>query len=857
MNKDDRDLLYNDICIELKRERLIPIIGSGFTKDSIAKRGKVPTVDSLKTFLMGFINRLLDYNESDSAELHKLKLSDVAEIFWPAYQSKAGDIDKKEFQEYMEDHFSNVRDLEVAKSNFINIGWRYLYTLNYDDAIESVSPELITIVPYSKQNTLWLKNKRCLYKLHGDIKRYMETADPKYCILSKSQYMNALKDSQNEDMLRILQTDFLSNSILFVGCGLDDELDLLFTAGTQFAEKINIDKDHKIFYVYYDSTPEKEISKLKLSTLERYGITDIIRVPSNAMDDFYNFIYQSSDDVKKLRENDNLDQFANIRFQNIEISNEENIQFLFLKDKVSINPKTKTITLPGFFIRRNITQKIIDAIRSTEKSIYILGGSTLSGKTYVLLDIIKEFHSKNVYYFPSGITLSKQLLETMLDKKDAFYVFDEDTISNAQIKDILFNKILQIKNNNNQIIVAINKSNGTFSKYFIKSIPNLEKDVGLYLLDQHLKNEVPYSEINEFNKKISPLGLIKYNEKNSILDYLIRVDDITLKQENRAFFPPINFLSKNNLSELKAMIVLANHTSISASLANALEIDESLYKLSKIANIAIQKDYMYNIELTLDNHSGFKFISNSNYWVYRCLSRFASQATNYLSIAEAYCDIINDYRLYYTSSDNYTNPDYYQIIKPYYFLDSIQFVFFNDSPYKGSIVLPNMIYKELTPLLNENYQFLHQEAKCKLRVARRTENNEHKVESLDFAYRLINRAYQLASERRANNVEYTLAHMLVTKALILTNFILNTNGYDPSKKQKLLHLTIEAYHKIIVENSVLDYRTSSDEEIKDIELFIEYLMSSRFKKDIGDINDFSLAEEIIFNKTGKKVRLRR
>ncbi|MDR3668829.1 MAG: SIR2 family protein [Ignavibacteriaceae bacterium] len=853
-NKDERHQLYEEICIELKRERLIPIIGSGFSKDSIAKRGKVPSVDSLKTILVGLISRLLDYDESDSTELQKKKLSEVAEIFWPAYQSEAQEADKKEFQQFMEDHFSNVQDLEAAKCNFINSGWRYLYTLNYDDAIENVSREIITIVPYAKQNPIWLENKRCLYKLHGDIKRYMETADPQYCILSKLQYINALKDKQNEDMRKKLQTDFLSNSILFVGCGLDDELDLLFTAGTQLAEKLNIDKDHKVYYVYYDCTPEKVISKLQLSTLKHYGITDIIRVPHNAMDDFYNFIHQASDDATKVRESDNLDQFANIRFQNIEISNEENIKYLFLKDKVAINPNTKTITLPGFFIRRNTTQEIIDAMRSTEKAIFILGGGTLSGKTYALLDIVKEFQSKNVYYFPSGITLSEQILETMLDRNDTLFVFDENAISNTQMKSVLFRRIAQIKNNNNQIIVAVNRSNGTFSKYFIKSIPDLEEDVGLYLLDQHLRNGEPYTEINEFNQKISHLGLIKYEEKNSILDYLIRVDDITLKQQNRAFFPPINFLSKNNLAELKAMIVLANHGSVSASMANDLDIDEALYKLSEIANIAIQKDYMYRIELTLNNHSGFKFVSNSNYWIYRCLSRFASKPTNYRIIAEAYCGIVNDYKDYYTSADNYINLDYYQVIKPYYFLDSIQFVFFNDSPHKGSIILPDMIYKELTSLLSANYQFLHQEGKCKLRVARRTENNDHRIESLDFAYRVINRAYQLASESSANNVQYTLAHMLVTKALILTNYIINTNGYDPSKKQKLLHSTLEAYHQIFVENLVLDYRTS-EEEIKDIELFIQYLMSGKFKKDVGDTNYISLAQDIIFARTGKRVRL--
>ncbi len=860
-NTDERVLLYNEICYDLKRQRLVPIIGSGFSKDSYAKGGKVPSVDSLKKILVELTSRLLGYDESDSTSLQSKKLNEVAEIFWPAYEKEAQEFDKKIFHQYMENHFSHVHDLDASKCKFIDSGWRYLYTLNYDDAIENVLPELVTVVPYAPQNTTWLKNKKCLYKIHGDIKRYMETGSSKYCILSKSQYIHALKDIQNQDMLKTLETDFLSNNILFVGCGLDDELDLLFTAGIQLGEKLKIDKEHKVYYVYYDCTPEKEISKLQLSTLECYGITHIIRVPQNLMDDFYNFIHQASDDATKIRENDDMDKFANIRFQTLESNNEENIKYLFLKDTVAINFETKTIKLPGFFIRRYITKEIIDNIKFTKKTISILCGNTLSGKTYVLLDIVKEFQTKNIYYFPSGIKFSDEILDKILDRKDTVYVFDDDTISNAQLKSLLFSRIEQIKGKNNQIILAVNRSNGTFSKYYIQSTPDIRDGISLYMLDQHLKNREGYSEISEFNNGIKALGLINYIEKNSILDYLIRVNDITLKEQNRPISPPVNFLSKNDLADLKAMVVLANQGSVSAFTANSLDIDESLYKLSKLANIAIQKDYMHSIEFAMDNHSGFKFVSNSNYWIYRCLSQFANNSTNYKSIAEVYRDIINDYKAYYTYPDNYTNPEYYQIIRPYYFLDNIQNVFFRDSPYKGSIILPDMIYQELTSLLSDNYQFLHQESICKLRVARRTNNNEIRIEFLNYAYRLINRAYDLAEEKSATNVQYTLAHMLVTKALILTNFILNTNiiGYEQDKKQKLVHSTIEAYYKIFVEYKALGVITTSDdfdrEEIKDVQSFTQYLMSGQFKRDVGNINYIYWAEEILHERTGKKLRL--
>ena len=60
----------------------------------------------------------------------------------------------------MENHFSNVHDLSMEQVDLLKCSWRYLYTLNYDDAIEKALHNIITVVPYNTQNTPWLKQKK-------------------------------------------------------------------------------------------------------------------------------------------------------------------------------------------------------------------------------------------------------------------------------------------------------------------------------------------------------------------------------------------------------------------------------------------------------------------------------------------------------------------------------------------------------------------------------------------------------------------------------------------------------------------------------------------------------------------------
>ena len=156
-------------------------------------------------------------------------------------------------------------------------------------------------------------------------------------------------------------------------------------------------------------------------------------------------------------------------------------------------------------------------------------------------------------------------------------------------------------------------------------------------------------------------------------------------------------------------------------------------------------------------------------------------------------------KLYFNSMETRKPYEVYEAIKPYYYLDTLQTMFFFDSPSKGSIVLPHIIYSKLRTVLNGEYQFLHQTAKCELRYSQqlglKTPVGRKLLEEANI---IIDRALELAEKSQNANRQYTLTHMNVTKALILTNYL---RYVKDSTDRSVMHLrtAINSYYYFYVE----------------------------------------------------------
>ncbi len=134
-----------------------------------------------------------------------------------------------------------------------------IVTTNFDDAIEEVFKlEEISFDAYmhgTQHHNFFsrlVRGQRCLLKLHGD------ADDPQTYILTKTQYLEAYEEPLNFQcpLPKALRQIYISNSLLFLGCSLEQDrtLDLFKKVKQQGEYEI---PHHFAFIEMPDSVPKK------------------------------------------------------------------------------------------------------------------------------------------------------------------------------------------------------------------------------------------------------------------------------------------------------------------------------------------------------------------------------------------------------------------------------------------------------------------------------------------------------------------------------------------------------------------------------------------------------------------------
>ena len=750
----------------------------------------------------------------------------------------------------MEECFYKVAGIPSYIRKFLKCEWDYIYTLNYDDAIEGILGDYEIIVPYRKLNKEWLRSKKCLIKLHGDVHELLSTKEMKYCILSKKQYLKSITSSENQNLMEWLQSDYASKDLLFIGCGLNGEYDFLFADDNRKTSKLSYDASDNSFYIYYDCHPETDISLEEWTSFRDYGIKNIIRVLPDEIPKFYSMVSDLFKEKNSIQGSDKFEKYRNFTFEQINSCDlRSNLPYVFENKALLADSKDNIILLPHFFIHRTVSSQIVDSFERGI-SICILAGNRFSGKTYALLDIVNELQKKHrtVYYIHDK-SIPDRMFNYILQCKQSVFVFDCGTIKSRQFQNFIVDNLKVIKENSIQIVYAVNRSDRSFSKV-IHIEENIKDDVTYYPISTILNPD----ELKNFNSKIAELTIVERKEKDTFLDYALRIENARLT-DCKSILPTANVIDDSNM--LKCILLLANCGFLDTAMANRFDIIDELVMLCEKSEQAVQKDYLSDFELVNPTHSGVKYVSNSLYWLYRCLSTYAKESTNYGVIAETIVEIVKTYMELYRRPDGIVDYEVYQEIKPYYYLDTLQLMFFFDSISKGSITLPNTIYTQLRSILKDQYQFLHQTAKCKLRYSQQlglgSEDGKYELEDANL---IIDRAIELAQKSRNDNKQYTLTHMNVTKALILTNYLRYFKDISPEKQMEQLLIAIDCYHYFYVEFS--NYSADlTDNELSDVKWFMEKLFTNPapFRTLITDQEHRNKVEGILNAYYGKRISI--
>jgi hypothetical protein len=785
--QDFRDELIG----HFRGRRLIPVIGSGFTRESISKNGKVPSGLDMKIFMS---EKLLEKFPNDEEKLKTMKFSKVASLY---EKHVNGSIKHR----YLEDNFTYVK-LDDIKSKFLSIGWPYLYTLNIDDAIESNSKEFEVILPNVELNEEYIDGKKCVFKLHGDARDVLKYKPSNKYIFSESQYLSSLKT--NVHLLNSLRDDLISKNIIYIGCSLEDETDILSSIIEIADSKTNIRKN--TYFVTH-----KVPNDIEISQLEDFAITCIIVV------DDYKYFYQELIylylESTKLKE-EGIDNYLNLNLipvNNLNFS--DNVNYLF-DTKVTLNKvDNKIINVPSFFIERDLSKMVLSNLKNS--SLQIIYGHRISGKTYVLYNVLRNINDRDVYYFPSTINLDFTTVQNLISKSKVVLIFDTNTLDDIQIRYIT-SHINYLRENDSQIVLAVNSSD----KDIINILSSVSKnELNIMALD----NKLSFTEIKKINDELSILSIPIFDKNKTLLDNIISVENVLPLQDGKLKSRPIISPSKELLIVL---IILAVKETLPTIDLVRFELIKEIGQIYSDLEPLIQYEYTSIFEKNA--HSGSKLIPNAKYWILKTLGDYAKNSKNHEYVAEAYLYIASRLK------GNLNHQRFSKEISRYIKFDVINDIFPKSE--HGSVALISKIYDALQTVLSSEPQYFHQRAKSKLWYYRHDDNE------LRDALRFAKTAeHNLNIQRYSDDYKRTsLSHIKFTVSTILGRLLV-LNGF---RDQLLAKETIEAYNDALKEKENEQYliyslnksKNYNKREAADLKRIIEHysINGGQLEKDIKD-----------------------
>ena len=669
-NKFKEDLMYM-----LANKRIIPVIGSGFTRGEKTQYGIVPSGTDMKEYM---IQELLTSNNGyTKEELISKEFSKIVNYYF-------SDIDDDKIRDYYRRNFVTVKIKSESKKTFLEIDWDNIYTLNIDDGIEKCNNKYEVIYANKELYSGFDKyDSKYLIKLHGDASGYKYKECEEWFILSKEQYIRSLKT--NESLLTRFSATYFSKNILFIGCSLDDEIDIL-------SKVINSkDQPYSSMKIYVTNN---ELSKSQLKDLELFGIEYVLKVDN--YEKFYDEMYKIYEKSKNLtvKEYENYKNF-NIRTKKIK----EYYKDIHLLYKENIINDKSIIEVPSYYIQREKAKEILKDINS--KTILALIGTRVSGKTYLLYNLIENIQDKQVYYFPSSVSLDSRIVKFILKNRNTVFIFDSGVLEDEEIREIILN-YSNIQNLNNKIILTINKSDEVI-------IPNLKNDkVSKYIL----LNKFSDIECKNINKLLSHLMLPNFKSKMTLLDNIFEVEEhigrmpgnISNKTDKIKDF---SLSLKDN--EIKLLILLGVKHKITPGDISILRLNKYYREIKNKFSPIIDEDYTELIEKNYKDY-GYKIFSNAQLWILKQLGNYALEKENKYQIAYVIKDIVRDYRL-----SNKTNESNRIIL-----FETLNELFPRKEGGAGELI--NIIYTLLEDILSGEPNYWIQRAKSILHIYNKKHN---------------------------------------------------------------------------------------------------------------------------------------
>ena len=781
----------------IKSAILIPIIGSGFSCDCRASKGYVPNGPQMKSEM---IKRILETEDEEKESLEQYSFQQIAR-YYNNFVSK--EVRKK----YLLDCFTKVK-LSPLLCSFLNLPWKYLYTSNIDDAIEGNS-DFYVLEPHRRLDTRVKEDGRVVFKIHGDAKNMaLLDDDESFSVFDTDQYIVSLE--KNKSILDQLKQDYIDKNLLFIGCSLQNELDLLHVFSKIYDNEKYCKTDR--FYV-----SDKKLSKFQLLDLEKYGITKVVYVDS--YDNFYESL-SLLDEELKYKSEDELVQFKNIPIEVLDFISENNKDYI-LNGKNPFDKKKGKIVLPYYFIKREIGNKILEQI--DYYPLQIVYGKRISGKTYLLLDILRGIADRDRYYFNSRERIGKNNIDYLLSKNNAAVIIDTHVLNEDDLNYIIKYDLKTLMQKNIRIILVSDVSKK--SDALALSNANQNPLIKIYYLENKFREG---EEIESLKEKMSSCNLLYFSATKTLLDNLILIQE-KIGKSNQVLFSNLRVESKNYL-HIVYLLLLANYGKVTSADLIKFCLRSEPYELMPKLESAVEEDYRYMITASIYDNSYYQIVCNAQSWLLGYLSKIALNPNYFESIVKAFYYIV--LKLFDEKNDPQKNKKLFKLIK----FDNINMLLGGVRKRGTSAVIRKLIqdiYAELKPILSNEYQFNHQQAKCLLWAIEEL-NYEDRKKDIDFAFRSISLCLQqiqdLLDKKPTNSyLGISFAYAQFTLGIIrikMFYFEKNLENYQKAVKQLAKALS---YSDNMNARELFDDSTD-DEKDYSVSKFMDSLVSGEWKE---------------------------
>ena len=692
---------------------LIPIFGAGFSAGCQAANGIVPNGVRAKEDMTTLIMDKGDSHGLSKEMINELDFFNVADLFFER-------VKIKDRAEYFEAKYTDVKLPPHCVDFLTKVSWPYAYTINVDDAIEKNS-DFREILPYHKIKRS-VTNKRLLFKLHGDANHESEYMDENedYIVFSQKQYIRAMNDDDNADIYKALIADYSEKNLIFIGCSLDNEIDLqnVFNASHMYA------KETSRLVIRSKKPSIQEEMKLK-----NHGVNCVL-ITKNFEQFYISFVNEY---LRQASEKNTNYKFIN---PNVIPVNDKKESIDLISGKKIFDDKRNEFKKSSLHVLRNAVSTAIETLKSSD--MLLLKGRRFSGKTFALCSLIEQYKNHDTLYFQSSTFIDESVIETLMNKqRNSVFLFDSNSLSPegynivSQCKDIIF------ANRNKVVIVSNSNDNFLLSK--------IEGEI------IELSNEFNEEELN-FNKRLADFhGLIRRNKTDTNIDYLYRIKneqriDVPLFQGKEIAFTP---------KEKAVLIALCSLDKLYFSdvIALGMHRNEFNQMCEHLSPLIEEIDVDFNEK---DRHSSTKLVHNSKLALIDILSNF-----DFDDIANSIIYIIRKFK-----PDFSRKRLYIEVI----LFDTMNQIFIplsnKNSRRNGGVNIPE-IYERLQPYLSDDLHYWLQRAKS----IYRTNSN----------YNDLSKAYSYAMKTYKDSRPKSRLYISAALTIALILCVMGDNSNDENK----------------------------------------------------------------------------